>query len=160
MADCGLLESDPVNPFQIKALFEIISNFADSLVSLDLSKNKFGSYFIENLPRVPNLLFFGLQGSLETQDELLSMVDKLDQQALPYEPIVDLLEPTQCISLSPGLRTMFNLLKTGGGTRPVILNAEYQVVQVDPVEPNHFFRRVLSDQHVPPNYIVVNLQTN
>ena len=64
MVDCGLHESDPVNPFQIKALFEIITNFADSLVSLDLSKNKFGSYFIDNLPRVPNLLFFGLQGSL------------------------------------------------------------------------------------------------
>ena len=40
------------------------------------------------------------------------------------------------------------------------MNSNYQIVQKDPVEPYHFFRRVLSDQHVPPNYIVANLQTN
>ena len=60
-------------------MFEIIANFADSLVSVDLSKNKFGSYFIENLPRVQNLAAFAVRGSFETQDELLALIDKLDQ---------------------------------------------------------------------------------
>jgi len=55
MNDCGLYESDHENPFQIKALFEIIRNFAQSLVSIELSKNLFGSYFIENFPKVQNL---------------------------------------------------------------------------------------------------------
>ena len=107
MNDCGLQESDPENPFQIKALFDIISNFADSLVSLDLSRNRFGSYFIAHLPRVVNMVKFAVQGSFETQENLLALIDRLAQQALPYEPIVDLLDPTQCIVLSPGLRTLF-----------------------------------------------------
>ena len=57
---------------------------------------------------------------------------------------------------------MFVQLKNGGmnadGTiRSTILNSGYQIVESDPVEPSHFFRRVLSDQHVPSNFTVVNL---
>ena len=94
MSDCGLQESDPENPFQIKALFEIISNFEDSLVSVDLSRNKFGSYFIEHLPRVQNLTYFAVRGCFETQDELLALINRLDEHELPFEPLIDLLDPT------------------------------------------------------------------
>lgn len=95
----------------------------------------------------------------------MALIDKLAQQALQFEPLVDLLDPVQCIALSPGLRTMFRQLKTGraeGETVPrsVILNPLYQIVHVNPVEPHHFFRRVLSNQHVPQNFTVVNLRSN
>ena len=50
MRDCGLQEADPDNPFQIKALFEILQSLANSLVSLDLSLNEFATYFIDNVP--------------------------------------------------------------------------------------------------------------
>lgn len=31
---------------------------------------------------------------------------------------------------------------------------------MDPVETNHFFRTVLCEQQIPPNYTVVNTETN
>ena len=66
MSDCGLEETDPENPFQIKALFSIIALFAESLVAIDLSKNRFDSYFTKSFPRVPNLTSLAIRGSFET----------------------------------------------------------------------------------------------
>lgn len=58
LSDCGIEESKKEMPFQIKALFELIEGFSSSLISLDLSYNHFGRYFIEHLPRVINLSYF------------------------------------------------------------------------------------------------------
>ena len=80
MRDCGLAETDSQNPFQIKSLFEIMSTFAESLVSIDLSRNQFSTYFIEHLPRVPNLTYFNVQGCFDSQETLLSLIDKLASQ--------------------------------------------------------------------------------
>ena len=82
------------------------------------------------------MTYFNVQGCFDSQESLLSLIDKLASQQLVNEPLIELVDHTQFIMLSPGLRALFKKLSTGriesnlqsDAIHTVVLNPRYQIV--------------------------------